>query len=446
MASVQLLSQGAAITWITLQTLTGTPASPMNDLHVWRITSSMKYYYTNAQNQPTGPVSLEELRSLLSVGAIAPTAYVIQEGSQQWVPLSSVLSSTPTPTSTPAPQPTPTAQQPAPTPQATPAVTATPIVNKPVATSIPVTKPVVETPRPAAAPATGPSRDFSTFLVDAVSSLLNHARRLLTVSLVERVLSFCTHGGQWLILSAAILAMVASLIFAIKTNTMWILLIGPAGVIIIAVLQYIATRFLQGCGRLVKNTPSTLSSAAVPDCIALFALLGASGALIGGFIYAVETSDPSIFVGAVLISAMLILLGAIALNPKVTQTAVGQASAGEEGIGLISFFMKLPVVLLPVGYFILNLAGALFLLSSLFGNGSTRYGRSNFEMPGERLLSSSLPMVEFPPGLLSGLSMIICALSLPFICYILFLIFHLLVDVIRSIVCLPGKIDATRQK
>lgn len=420
--------------------------SPMSDLHVWRITSSMKYYYTNAQNQPTGPVSLEELRSLLSAGSIAPTAYVIQEGSQQWVPLSSVLSSTPTPTSTPAAQPTPTAQQPAPTPQATPAVTATPIVNKPVATSTPVAKPAAETPKPAATIATGPSRDFSTFLVDAVGSLLHHARRLLPVSLVERVLSFCTRGGQWLILSGAILAMVASLIFAIKTSMMGLLLVGPAGVIIIAVLQYIATRFLQGCGRLVKNTPSTLSSAAVPDCIALLALLGASGALIGGFIFAVKTSDPSIFVAAILITAMLILLGAIALNPKVTQTAVGQASAGEEGIGLISFFMKLPVVLLPVGYFVLNLAGALSLLSSLFGNGSTRYGHSSFEMPGERLLSSFLgPIGEFVPGI-SGLSMIICALCLPFICYLLFLIFHLLVDVIRSIVCLPGKIDAARLK
>lgn len=406
----------------------------------------MKYYYTNAQNQPTGPVSLEELHSLLTAGAIAHTAYVIQEGSQQWIPLSSVLSSTQTPASTPVSQPTPTAKQPAPTLQATPAITATPIVNKPVATSTPVAKPTLETPKPAAAIATGPSRDFSTFLVDTVSSLLNHARRLLPLSLVEHVLSFCTRGGQWLILSGAILAMVASLIFAIKTSMMGLLLVGPASVIIIAVLQYIATRFLQGCGRLVKNTPSTLSSAAVPDCIALLALLGGSGALIGGFVFAVKASYPIIFVGAILVTAMLILLGAITLNPKVTQTAVGQASAGEEGIGLISFFMKLPVVLLPVGYFILNLAGVLSLLSSLFENESRQYGRSSFEVPGEHLLSSFLgPMSEFIPGL-SGLSMIICALSLPFICYLLFLVFHLLVDVIRSIVCLPGKIDATRLK
>lgn len=44
----------------------------------------MKYYYANAQNQPTGPLDLAALASLMRAGAITDQTSVIAEGAQTW--------------------------------------------------------------------------------------------------------------------------------------------------------------------------------------------------------------------------------------------------------------------------------------------------------------------------------------------------------------------------
>ena len=54
----------------------------------------MKYYYANAQNQPTGPVELDALREMLASGLVTPMTNVLAEGSQSWMPLSSALKTT----------------------------------------------------------------------------------------------------------------------------------------------------------------------------------------------------------------------------------------------------------------------------------------------------------------------------------------------------------------
>lgn len=44
----------------------------------------MKYYYANAQNQPTGPLDLDGLAALSRAGTITDQTNVIAEGSQTW--------------------------------------------------------------------------------------------------------------------------------------------------------------------------------------------------------------------------------------------------------------------------------------------------------------------------------------------------------------------------
>jgi hypothetical protein len=51
----------------------------------------MDYYYTDAQNQPRGPVSVEQLRDLLNSGAVNASTQVAAVGSQQWVPILTVV-------------------------------------------------------------------------------------------------------------------------------------------------------------------------------------------------------------------------------------------------------------------------------------------------------------------------------------------------------------------
>lgn len=51
----------------------------------------MNYYYTDYNNQPRGPVALEDLRGLAHTGHLNRGTMVAAVGSSQWIPLASVL-------------------------------------------------------------------------------------------------------------------------------------------------------------------------------------------------------------------------------------------------------------------------------------------------------------------------------------------------------------------
>jgi hypothetical protein len=61
----------------------------------------MKYYYTNTQNQTTGPVEVSELVGFRTAGILRDANFVVAEGAQQWVTLGSILNppGAPVPTS-----------------------------------------------------------------------------------------------------------------------------------------------------------------------------------------------------------------------------------------------------------------------------------------------------------------------------------------------------------
>ena len=61
------------------------------------------YYYADAANQTKGPLSLQGLLDLRSKAVIADTTYVIEAGTQDWKPFSSVLPPPVPPASSPPP-------------------------------------------------------------------------------------------------------------------------------------------------------------------------------------------------------------------------------------------------------------------------------------------------------------------------------------------------------
>ena len=73
------------------------------------MSTTSRYYYVDAQNQAAGPVTLADLQNLQSNGTIPNTTLVALEGSQDWVPFSTL------------PQPNQTVPLPQPTPAPTPA-------------------------------------------------------------------------------------------------------------------------------------------------------------------------------------------------------------------------------------------------------------------------------------------------------------------------------------
>jgi hypothetical protein len=66
------------------------------------MSTTSRYYYVDAQNQAAGPVTLADLQNLQSNGTIPNTTLVAVEGSQDWVPFSTLPQST---QAVPLPQP-----------------------------------------------------------------------------------------------------------------------------------------------------------------------------------------------------------------------------------------------------------------------------------------------------------------------------------------------------
>ena len=70
------------------------------------MSTTSRYYYVDAQNQAAGPVTLADLQNLQSNGTIPNTTLVALEGSQDWIPFST-LPPSPSPSPQPAAQPIP---------------------------------------------------------------------------------------------------------------------------------------------------------------------------------------------------------------------------------------------------------------------------------------------------------------------------------------------------
>ncbi len=109
----------------------------------------------------------------------------------------------------------------------------------------------------------------------------------------------------------------------------------------------------------------------------------------------------------------------IALNPSMVNIEVGgEVGAGEEAIGILSLGVKTIVRLVPMAFGIGSILGSVALIAATFG--MMRSGN--------------------PAAAASALRLIAWCVLLPFFSYILFAFYHLLIDLLRSILVL-GKHD-----
>jgi hypothetical protein len=96
------------------------------------VSSEVRYYYVDAQNQAAGPIALAGLLALKAAGTVTDATLVVVEGGTEWVAYSTLK---------PA-QPAATSPAPATTPQ--PAASTTPVSQSAVATSPSSTSPTAE--------------------------------------------------------------------------------------------------------------------------------------------------------------------------------------------------------------------------------------------------------------------------------------------------------------
>lgn len=253
--------------------------------------------------------------------------------------------------------------------------------------------------------------------------LLDFARMHFTAQFVEAaagIFAACGHYGLYAAMAMSLVYGAAAGIAGGETPQ---LLMALAAIPALVVLQYVAGRFLEAVERLNRVTPGRITSSAVLDCFALVSFFAGAIALLGLAIVAVQTQAFGLIAAALAAFILCQYLASIAINPETLYvTIVTTAGAGEEALGLLSFFLKLGLKSVPVAFGVGVVWGTIEL-----GHAGIR-----------AMLSSETGGLETAAIAARGILAVLLAAVLPLVVYGLFLAMHLSIDILRGIVSLSN--------
>lgn len=266
------------------------------------------------------------------------------------------------------------------------------------------------------------------FFVKLIEKILGSIRKLLTLKLLGFFNKWLTILGNYSLLIASVLALLIGIVGAIRLESFMFFLTALAFSIFVLVIQYIADKFSHAGEMLIKNNPTSLSSTAFLDSLGLLAMIGGIVALLVNLYFAIKSPSLNALLTGVGLFVFLEFVALIALNPElITVDVVKETTAGEEAIGILTFFIKKIMKLVPILFGLGVIIGTVMLLVSSFN------------------LFSNERMLFAPAKIEWSYSLIISSGLLPLLSYILFVLFYLAIDIIRAILSLPRKIDNLRK-
>jgi hypothetical protein len=260
------------------------------------------------------------------------------------------------------------------------------------------------------------------FAVNLLEKVVEFFKGVLTSKLLEFCINWAYRIGHFGIIVAACLGFLFALIFAIRSNSFQAFLYGIAWVILIFVVQYTAHKFFTAGKTLIKDNPSQLSSKIFLDCFGFLVLIGGIVMFIVSIIQAIQIGSVTPFLIGLGTFIFLEFIALISFNPLEATINVEEGnSAGKEAIGIITFFIKALMRLVPIFFGVGVAIGTVMLFIDaigLFGSGvSVAWMRGN--VTAMQILNAAL---------------------LPFLSYIFFVFLYLIIDLIRSILAIPGKL------
>lgn len=276
-------------------------------------------------------------------------------------------------------------------------------------------------------PAT-PAGPFNPALVSGwIDRGLDACRRLATPRAVEASLRFFVFVGHAAILAGAAVGLLLTIALAAKENSFTTFLAGMGWLVALFVLQFTAVKMLGEGDALIRSTASQMCSRRCVDCLALVALLLGWLLLIASLVMAVRMESLTPLWSGLALFVFVEAIAAFALNPESLNMAfVPDSTAGQEAIGITALLLKALLRLVPV----------------VFGTGAA-IGVLRMIVEGIVLLKGDYVQTVYGlPGAASG---ILLAVAAPLIGYLLFLLSYLSIDLARSLLVLPGKVDALRK-
>lgn len=266
------------------------------------------------------------------------------------------------------------------------------------------------------------------FFARILEKFVQAMRSLLT----EKLLNFCTKWlvlfGHYSIYAASALAVLFGIIGAIRLESFTFFLYSLGFAVGILIVQYIANKFSNAGETLINVNSSRLSSSAFLDSLGLISLI--SGVLV--FLYQLYLAiklpafQPLLWgIGAFILLEFIAL---VALNPRtITVDVVKETTAGEEAIGIMTFFIKKLMKLVPIVFGLGLIIATILLFISAFG----LFSQSRMGLAGSKI------MYGYKSLILIGM--------LPFLSYIYFVFVYLVIDIIKAILSIPGKLDKLKK-
>jgi hypothetical protein len=253
-----------------------------------------------------------------------------------------------------------------------------------------------------------------------VGKMLSEGRYDATETFIEKI-------GQYALMVAAVVGLLHGIVGGIKSDSLSNFLMGLGWVPLVAIMQYVAAKFSSAGDLLIRSSPSELSSRAFLLCIGLLSMVVGLLLPVGLTVAAIRTDSWSLFGMAVGIFVICELVVCLCLHPNMLNIEISPVfGAGQEAIGVLTFFIKVPVRLVPIVFgcgAILGTLGMGWALIDLF-RGSGQFNVLN------------LPAAE----------VVLAAAAVPLVYYILFILCYLNMDLIRAVLSVPAKLDALKDR
>ncbi|OHB67360.1 MAG: hypothetical protein A2V70_06500 [Planctomycetes bacterium RBG_13_63_9] len=376
--------------------------------------SAAEWYYAQEDKQ-IGPVSPAQMRQLAGAGVLRPDDLVWSEGMKQWAPARSVAglfdrnpSKTAETFSGTVESDTKTAEP----------ATAAPLADRADRTSPPT------------------SRRAGRALFDVVLDFLRVQFPPLFVDSAATIFGRCGHYGLYLVM---LLVAVFSVVADIQSGSLHGIRFALAAVLILAVLQYAASRLWAPLERLNRISRCRIASAVVPDCLALLCLAAGIIVLLCDALVAAVAAGSTNEYWLILsgLSAFIILTyaGFVSLSPQALHVEVAaDIPAEQEALGVVCFLLKVALRVVPVGYGVGVLAGIMrlthpfclvFAAGAPMGDAAGRLG-----------LPSQVASQPAEAAALDAIVSIVYYAALPLAGYLAFLLGYLVIELIRA--WLPG--------
>jgi len=244
--------------------------------------------------------------------------------------------------------------------------------------------------------------------VDWLSNLLGNGK------LIKNKASITALANLGLI-CALVLILIGDLWIAIKIDSMAILIDALLTACIIAIGQFLAVKFIQSGSQLLDSSPTKINNMEVIRLLGFLIIAITVGICIVGIYYSIKLSQLEPAAAGVVTLLIGIIGASLVFSPQhLNITRSDETSAGMELLGLVSFYVKMNLVLAPYVYLLGTVASIVFGLRCLYFMSQNELGLG---------LSMSYSAAGF----------VVIGSIFPFLMYLFFLFYYLLIDVIRAI-------------